>query len=87
MVCYVTYDVSSRIIKTHFTYCVIISWQFLHSNFLGAAAPIPNETQTEWTINACLGENAFDMFSTSDLAYVVRECNVRINAFVQHVVN
>uniref|UniRef100_A0A7S2LKT1 NmrA-like domain-containing protein n=1 Tax=Leptocylindrus danicus TaxID=163516 RepID=A0A7S2LKT1_9STRA len=49
----------------------LITLPFLHSNFLGAAAPVPNETQTEWTINACLGENAIDMFSTSDLAYLV----------------
>jgi nucleoside-diphosphate-sugar epimerase len=48
---------------------------FLHSNFLGFFTPLPNagETQTQWTISACFGDNHanIDMLSASDLAYIV----------------
>jgi hypothetical protein len=51
---------------------------FLHSNFLGFFTPLPNagETQTQWTISACFGDNHanIDMLSASDLAYIVRKC-------------
>lgn len=49
----------------------LLTLPFLHSNFLASAIPLPNEGQTQWTISACLGDAKIDMFSVSDLAYIV----------------
>jgi hypothetical protein len=49
----------------------LLTLPFLHSNFLASAIPLPNEGQTQWTISACLGDAAIDMFSVSDLAHIV----------------
>lgn len=55
----------------------LITLPFLHSNFLGFFTPLPNEAMTQWTISACFGDySSIDMFSASDLAYIVRKCSI-----------
>ena len=52
----------------------LITLPFLHSNFLGFFTPLPNEGMTQWTISACFGDHSnIDMFSATDLAYIVRK--------------
>jgi hypothetical protein len=52
----------------------LVTLPFLHSNFLGFFTPLPNEGRTQWTISACFGDHSsIDMFSVSDLSYVVRK--------------
>ena len=53
----------------------LVTLPFLHSNFLGFFTPLPNEGTTQWTISACFGDHtSIDMFSATDLEYIVRKC-------------
>jgi len=49
----------------------LLTLPFSHSNFLASTIPLPNEARNQWTMNACFGDAAIDMFSVSDLQYVV----------------
>jgi len=49
----------------------LLTVPFSHSNFLASTIPLPNEARNQWTMNACFGDAAIDMFSVSDLQYVV----------------
>lgn len=54
----------------------LITLPFLHTNFALSAAPLPATNDgrtTQWSISACLGDpsHPLDMFSVSDLRYIV----------------
>jgi len=49
----------------------LLTLPLLHSNFLASTIPLPDEGKTQWTISACFGDAAIDMFSASDLQHIV----------------
>lgn len=53
----------------------IITLPFLHTNFALSVTPLPTNSggsqATQWSISACLGDSSIDMFSVSDLRYLV----------------
>ena len=54
----------------------LVTLPFLHSNFSASAIPLPTNSKgrtIEWSISACLGDSShpLDMFSVSDLQYVI----------------
>mmetsp|Transcript_45106 Transcript_45106/g.94614 ORF Transcript_45106/g.94614 Transcript_45106/m.94614 type:complete len:784 (+) Transcript_45106:71-2422(+) len=54
----------------------LITLPFLHTNFALSAVPLPANSEgrtTQWSISACLGDSShpIDMFSVSDLRYIV----------------
>ncbi|GKY92180.1 NmrA-like domain-containing protein 1 [Mayamaea pseudoterrestris] len=51
----------------------LLTMPFFYSAFLGFFAPLPDESKTQWQLNACFGDgtNSIDMMGASDLAYIV----------------
>jgi len=49
----------------------LLTLPFSHSNFLASAIPLPNESKNQWTMNVPFGDAGVDMFSASDLQYIV----------------
>ena len=51
----------------------LLTMPFFFSNFLGFFCPLPDETKTQWTLAACLGDGSqkIDMMGARDLKYIV----------------
>ncbi|KAL7566265.1 hypothetical protein ACA910_011325 [Epithemia clementina (nom. ined.)] len=51
----------------------LLTMPFFFSNFLGFFCPLPDETKTQWTLAACIGDGAqnIDMMGARDLKYIV----------------
>jgi hypothetical protein len=51
----------------------LLSMPLFYSAFLGFFCPLPDESQTQWQLNACFEDGAIDTGGASDLAYIVRK--------------
>jgi hypothetical protein len=51
----------------------LLTLPFLYANFLGFFCPLADETQTQWTLSACFGNNPIDMMGARDLGSIVRK--------------
>ena len=54
-------------------YVTLLTMPFFFSNFLGFFCPLPDETRTQWTLPACMGDGSqkIDMMGARDLKSIV----------------